>query len=726
MAEAEVGDDVFGDDPTVNALEERAAELLGKEAGLFVACGTMGNLVAQMAHVPRGEEIIAGAQSHIVLRRGGRATPSSSARRVRPIRERPDGTLDPDDGPRRVPRPDRRPRADHRPRRAREHATPTRWTSRSSVDVHATRSRAVAHDGGVPLHVDGARLFNAVVALDAGAARRWPDRPTASRSACRRASPARSAASSSARATSSGGRAAPASWSAAGCARSGVLAAAGPGRAPRRAGGHDRSARRGPRERAPPGRGARRARRHRLARRHRAAEPGRLDPGRVATNFVLFRVERDRAAFLDAARPARGVLVVAYPHGQVRAVTHYGVERADVEATIGAVREALAERPARRRRPRPPGRRGRLIAARAPRCRSRRTRGGSSFDGSSYRAAAGADPGPARRPLLRPRRGALPADRRGGADLRDVPRHPRLGRPAGRPRRASGCSATSPPTARTSRRSRRSIPRRCPRRRGSSATWSSTTSGCALFRAEAIRTWERRATGASALGDALFLLFARDFAPLPERLDVDRRPPGGGAALPRRLPDAARSCPRSAVARDRAASERERARASSTRSWRPPMRAGRRRSRLGSAPARARRRAREGRARRLGRVDPGDPARARRRTGRSGASATTSSLAPARLRRPRRRRDPGDRLAAARAQPRGPRGRRARDRSERDRGGGPRARQGRPPGDVRRGARRATATRWRRRGAPRSSTTSRPSRTTSASRSSRRRRTCAA
>src|SRR5690606_29564724 len=54
MAEAEVGDDVFGDDPTAIALEERAAELLGKEAGLFVASGAMGNLVAQMAHLARG------------------------------------------------------------------------------------------------------------------------------------------------------------------------------------------------------------------------------------------------------------------------------------------------------------------------------------------------------------------------------------------------------------------------------------------------------------------------------------------------------------------------------------------------------------------------------------------------------------------------------------------------------------------------------------------------
>src|SRR3954466_8421674 len=64
MAEAELGDDVFGDDPTVIALEERAAELTGKEAALFVASGTMGNLVSVMAQVPRGGEIIAGDGNH--------------------------------------------------------------------------------------------------------------------------------------------------------------------------------------------------------------------------------------------------------------------------------------------------------------------------------------------------------------------------------------------------------------------------------------------------------------------------------------------------------------------------------------------------------------------------------------------------------------------------------------------------------------------------------------
>jgi threonine aldolase len=70
--------------------------------------------------------------------------------------------------------------------------------------------------------------------------------------------------------------------------------------------------------------------------------PGRLDPDRVRTNFVVFKVERDRSAFLAALR-ARGVQMVEYPHGQVRAVTHYGVTAADIETTIAATRAALDE-----------------------------------------------------------------------------------------------------------------------------------------------------------------------------------------------------------------------------------------------------------------------------------------------------------------------------------------------------------------------------------------------
>src|SRR5574342_659639 len=71
MARAEVGDDVYGDDPTVNRLQEMAAHMLGKEASLFVPSGTMGNLLALLVHCQRGDEVIVGRRSHIYLNEAG-------------------------------------------------------------------------------------------------------------------------------------------------------------------------------------------------------------------------------------------------------------------------------------------------------------------------------------------------------------------------------------------------------------------------------------------------------------------------------------------------------------------------------------------------------------------------------------------------------------------------------------------------------------------------------
>src|SRR5262245_39902428 len=96
MAEAEVGDDVFGDDPTVIALEARAAELLGKEAGLFVASGSMGNIVAQLAHLARGEETIAG-RDHPMARWEAAGHAVIVGTSIRALQDRPDGTLDLDE-----------------------------------------------------------------------------------------------------------------------------------------------------------------------------------------------------------------------------------------------------------------------------------------------------------------------------------------------------------------------------------------------------------------------------------------------------------------------------------------------------------------------------------------------------------------------------------------------------------------------------------------------------
>ncbi|HZC05608.1 MAG TPA: low-specificity L-threonine aldolase [Ktedonobacterales bacterium] len=161
MYRAEVGDDVYGEDPTINRLEERAAEMVGKEAAIFVPTGTMGNAAAILTHCRRGDEIIVGDRSHIYLYEvGGAARLNGSAARVVP--NLPDGRLDP----------------------ARLEA------SFLGDDVHEARTgllcventhnmcggralspttlralTSTARRRGVPVHMDGARLFNAAVAL---------------------------------------------------------------------------------------------------------------------------------------------------------------------------------------------------------------------------------------------------------------------------------------------------------------------------------------------------------------------------------------------------------------------------------------------------------------------------------------------------------------------------------------------------------------------------------
>jgi threonine aldolase len=163
MYEAELGDDVFGDDPTVNALEERAAELLGKEAALFVASGTMGNLVAQLGHLGRGQETIAGASTHIVAdEQAGHAVVVGTS--IRQMPERPDGTWDLAELERRFPRPARPARADKWPRSHREYPRPFDGPA-AATRIRPQRVAEIAHAHGVPLHVDGARFFNAARAL---------------------------------------------------------------------------------------------------------------------------------------------------------------------------------------------------------------------------------------------------------------------------------------------------------------------------------------------------------------------------------------------------------------------------------------------------------------------------------------------------------------------------------------------------------------------------------
>ena len=92
IARAEVGDDVFGDDPTVNALQERVAALFGKEAALFVSSGTQGNLCALMSHCQRGDEVLVGQLAHSYRYEGGGAAVLGSVQ-PQPLPQQGDGTL---------------------------------------------------------------------------------------------------------------------------------------------------------------------------------------------------------------------------------------------------------------------------------------------------------------------------------------------------------------------------------------------------------------------------------------------------------------------------------------------------------------------------------------------------------------------------------------------------------------------------------------------------------
>ena len=337
MAEAELGDDVFGDDPTVNALQARAAELLGKEAALFVASGTMGNLVSVMAQVPRGAQVIVGAGSHHAdWEAGGGAVAAGAS--LRTIEPRADGTLD----------PDAVLAAWHDDRDA--HFAPTGLVIVENTNArrggqpiparYVSEIASLSHARGVPLHIDGARLFNAAVALGTPAAELVREADTVT--VCLSKGLACPVGSIVAGPTDVLHRA----WRArkllgGGMRQVGVIAAAGLVAL----------------SEGPEGMVERLAEDHANARRLAealASMPGvvGLDPAQVHTNFVVFSIAaangpaarlgrlEQRARVLETLT-SEGILMVPFSDGAIRAVTHYGIETADIERAIGASARAL-------------------------------------------------------------------------------------------------------------------------------------------------------------------------------------------------------------------------------------------------------------------------------------------------------------------------------------------------------------------------------------------------
>lgn len=322
MYRAEVGDDVFGDDPTVNRLEAVAAERLGKEAALFVASGTMGNLVALLTHCGRGDEVIVGDRSHTYLfEQGGMAALGGIA--PHPIPNQPDGTL-------------RHEEIEGAIRDDDVHFPRTRliclenthnMCNGTPLTADYTASVAqLARRHNLALHLDGARIFNAAAALGVDVKTLVRDVDSVmfclSKGLC---APVGSLLCGSADFIAEARRARKVVGG--GMRQAGILAAAGlvalEQMTERLADDHRRA--------------------KRLA--EGIAEIPAFEVAPVHSNIVYFRLTEEAHQTEEevvAGLEARGIWLLGRELGRFRAVTHYWISDEDIETTIAALREITA------------------------------------------------------------------------------------------------------------------------------------------------------------------------------------------------------------------------------------------------------------------------------------------------------------------------------------------------------------------------------------------------
>jgi threonine aldolase len=326
MAQAEVGDDVYGEDPTVNRLEAMAAERLGKEAALLVVSGTMGNLVALLTHCGRGDEVIFGALSHTFLFEAGGSAALGGIHHVA-LPNQPDGTLDLAQIEAAI-----RPDNVHMPRTRLICLENTHNRCGGAVlsPEYCDAVGDLAKQHGLAVHLDGARVFNAAIAL--GIEVHELARSVDSVTFC--LSKGLSAPVGAILCGEAAFIAEARRWRKAvggGMRQAGILAAAGivalEQMVDRLADDH--------------------ANAYRLAQ-GIAGTPGlSVDLDTVQTDIVIFGVtaEQIAAAELVAALRERGVQMSAISATRIRAVTHYGIETADIETTLQALAD-LVERAA--------------------------------------------------------------------------------------------------------------------------------------------------------------------------------------------------------------------------------------------------------------------------------------------------------------------------------------------------------------------------------------------
>jgi len=323
MFEASVGDDVYGEDPTINRLEEMAAEIMGKEAALFVPSGTMANLVCLLTHCSRGDEAIMGNMAHTFLFEAGNSAAVGGIH-PRTVPNQPDGTLALDDI-----------EAAIRPRHN-DHYPPTRLICLENTHnrcggavltlAYMARVRELADRYDLAIHLDGARIFNAAIALgeEPSALVRAADTVSFCLSKGLSA-PVGSLVCGSQTLVRQARR--QRKMLGGGMRQAGVLAAAGIV--------------------------ALETMVDRLAQDHanarRLAEglsrlPGiLLDPASVPTNIVILELAPDALspAQFVAGLAERGIKLSAIGGQRLRAVTHYGIEKEDIDRTIEAAQRIL-------------------------------------------------------------------------------------------------------------------------------------------------------------------------------------------------------------------------------------------------------------------------------------------------------------------------------------------------------------------------------------------------
>ena len=323
MSKAVVGDDVYGEDPTINNLQELAAEKMGKQAGLFVASGTMGYLIAVLSHCQRGDEVIVGKKNHVFVHEAGGMSALGGLHSNQLVNQ-PDGSLLIEDVAAAI-----RPDDPHEPvtRLVCLENTHNGCGGVYQTPDYTHRMAEFAHARGLSVHLDGARIFNSAVAqgVPASALAGPVDSVTfcLSKGLC---APVGSVLCGSQQFIAKARRLR--KMLGGGMRQAGILAAAGIVALEQMV---DRL-------------GEDHVRARRLADGLQQVPGVQLDPGKPATNMVFLSLAADVKCTTDEfieKLKGHGVLIGATGERQYRLVTHYWIDDAGVDETVEAFRSVL-------------------------------------------------------------------------------------------------------------------------------------------------------------------------------------------------------------------------------------------------------------------------------------------------------------------------------------------------------------------------------------------------